>query len=57
LGDTTVACSATDSHLNKTTDKSFVVSVLDTTKPVVTVPIRHHRGSELRRKARKSISR
>jgi hypothetical protein len=37
LGDTTVICSATDTHGNKA-EKSFMVSVVDTTPPELTVP-------------------
>jgi len=38
LGDTTVACSATDARQNTSATKSFIVSVIDTTDPVVVVP-------------------
>jgi hypothetical protein len=37
LGNTTVTCSATDVH-NNTGSAQFIVSVVDTTPPVVTVP-------------------
>lgn len=35
LGDTTVTCSATDTHGNKATDINFVVHVVDTTPPTI----------------------
>jgi len=38
LGPTTVTCTATDVH-NNTGSNSFVVNVVDTTPPVVTVPL------------------
>ncbi|GAB3362909.1 hypothetical protein GCM10027431_01540 [Lysobacter rhizosphaerae] len=38
LGDTTVTCTATDAHGNKSGAQSFVVSVVDTTPPALTVP-------------------
>src|SRR5207342_781278 len=38
LGDTTVTCTATDTHGNKSGAKSFVISVVDTTPPALTVP-------------------
>ncbi|HET6956270.1 MAG TPA: HYR domain-containing protein, partial [Vicinamibacterales bacterium] len=38
LGNTTVSCTAQDAHGNATTAASFVVHVVDTTPPVLTLP-------------------
>ena len=35
LGDTTVACNATDTHGNAATESTFVVRVVDTTAPII----------------------
>jgi hypothetical protein len=39
LGDTLVTCSAVDAHHNAAPDKTFTFSVVDTTAPVVNVPV------------------
>lgn len=39
LGDTLVTCSAIDAHHNAAPDKTFTFSVVDTTAPVVNVPV------------------